>query len=326
MSALSKKISSKAPSRSIWLVLAFLLATLNSGCGVFTDLARDNNFHIGSLGLLDFVSPVKLRVGILPFRDEVGLGTPEAGPNMAVLMSDRFAENNNVVVVSPNEVAQTARAMGWTGHEPLTPEMAMELGRQLRLNVVMDGAISQIQEQTQRRGWRRLVRFFTNQQQYIDTVLTLVAFDSATGLVISARAGESSYKMGQSESDPFAASSDSAITQQSIEQGLDLAIEDTYFRTLDGLAYTPFKAMVVVADGSYAEIPFGRNVGIRRGLELVSLSAQETLTSSIDISYVIPGAAKARLRVTEVGEDSSKLEIYEGSVYTGEFIQTQIKD
>jgi hypothetical protein len=294
---------------------------MSSGCGVVVDFARDNKINIGSFGLKDFISPAKLRAGILTFRDEVGLGTPEAGPNLARLMTERFADNRNLLMVSPDQVLAAARAKGWNG-EPLTPEMAMELGRELNLNVVMDGAISQVEEATLRKGWRRLARFFTNQQQYVDAVLTLVAYDSATGLVISARAGESSYKVGEYETDPFSTSPNTAITQQSIEESLDLAIDDTYYRTLDGLAYTPFKAMVVSVDGRTATIPYGSNVGLKRGTDFVCLSTRETLTSSIDLHYDIPGEAKARLRVTEVGPESAKLEIREGDLSYGEFVQS----
>ncbi|MDR1309659.1 MAG: hypothetical protein LBL95_07175, partial [Deltaproteobacteria bacterium] len=229
--------------KNLSLALAPLLLSLMllaPGCGVFSDLARDNQLHIGSLGLKDFISPVKLRVGILDLRDEVGLGSPEAGSNLAVLLTERFSENGDLVLVTPAEVSAAARARGWNGEE-LSPEMAMELGRELDLNVIMEGAISQVEQQAARRGWRRLIRFITDQQKYVDAVITLVAYDSATGLVISSRAGEGSYKVGQSEVDPFATTPEPAISQEAIEQGLELAIDDTYYRTLDGLAYTPFK-------------------------------------------------------------------------------------
>ncbi|MDR1297538.1 MAG: hypothetical protein LBO05_09250 [Deltaproteobacteria bacterium] len=310
----------KRPLLPALLILAGLLA-LAAGCGVFADYARDNNLHVGSLGLKDFISPVRLRVGVLTFRDEVGLGTPEAGPNLARLVSDKFAENGDIVVVPPEEVLSAARARGWNG-DPLTPELAMELGRELDLNVVMDGAISQIEEQSVRRGWRRIARFFTSRQQYVDTVLTLVAYDSATGLVISARAGESSYRVGKNDTDPFAPESRQALSQETIEESLDLAIEDTYYRTLDGLAYTPFKAMVVDVSGGTATIRYGLDVGLKRGQNFVSLSHWETLTSSIDIQYNVPGAAKARLTVLEVGPRSAELEITEGSLSRGDFIQS----
>ncbi|MDR3135637.1 MAG: hypothetical protein LBU69_06050, partial [Deltaproteobacteria bacterium] len=110
--------------------------------------------------------------------------------------------------------------------------------------------------------------------------------------------------------------------QESIERGLDEAIEDIYYRSLDGLAYTPFKARVIAEDGRRVTIPYGSNVGMRKGIEFVALSDRETLTSSINISYVIPGEAKARLVVAEVGADQSTLDIREGNVSVGDFIQS----
>ncbi|MDR1658687.1 MAG: hypothetical protein LBT47_14295 [Deltaproteobacteria bacterium] len=315
-------IKSSALTR-ILLTLTVLSAALFSGCGVFSDFARDNQFHIGSLGLQDFISPVKLKVGILPFRDEVGLGTPDAGPNLAVLMSERFAENSQLVLISP---AEAARAFASTGFDPkveLTAEQAVELGRILNVNIIMDGAISQIDQYRQRVGWRHLVRFFTNQQTYLDAVLTLVAFDTSTGMVISARAGEGIYKVGKHESDPF--NTDRGIptpSQESIEEGLELAIDDAYYRTLDGLAYTPFKAIVVAHQGESVQIAYGKDVDLKKGLDFVALTHPETIVNKINVEYQIPGGAKARLEVSEVFDQTATLKIVEGNIEVGDFIQS----
>jgi hypothetical protein len=302
------------------LALFFLSALLFfPGCGVFTDMAKDNKFYLGSFGLPDFISPVKLKVGILPFRDEVDLGTPEAGPNMAALMTEAFSESDDLVLISPQTVADAYRQKGWSGE--LTPEQAIELGRELNLNVIMDGAISQVDQINQRRGWRRLARFFTNQSKYIDAVLTLVAFDTENGLVISARAGQASYRAGKHEVDFYATRPD-LPTQEEIENSLDLAIEDTYYRSLDGLAYTPFKAQVVATSGSTATINFGQDVGMKKGTVFVSLKEAETIVNRIMVPYTLPGEAKARLKVIDVQPNSSTLEITEGSVYEGEYVQS----
>ncbi|MDR2386529.1 MAG: CsgG/HfaB family protein [Deltaproteobacteria bacterium] len=301
--------------------MSLALAATFSGCGVLSDLARDNEFHIGSLGQKSFISPVKLRVGVLSFRDEVGLGTPQAGPNMANLVTQRFAEHGRLVLVPSAQVTETAMSLGWTGGE-LSPALAQQIGQALNLNVVMEGSISQIEQMGGRRGWRRLVRYFTNQQNYVDAVLTLVAYDTATGLVVTARAGEGTHVAGNQPVDYFATDKTPVITQESIELSLDEAIDDLYYRSLDGLAYTPFKAAVIEQNGQTATINFGENVGMKRGLDFVALSEKEVLTSSIAINYVIPGEAKARLVVREVGPDRSSLEILEGSLQVGDYLQS----
>jgi hypothetical protein len=320
----AQNIRSRALAQAMLALTVLAMTSLAAGCGVWADMARDNEFHIGSLGLKDFISPAKLRVGILNFRDEVGLGAPDAGANMANLVTERFAENGDLIMVQPADVSAAAIALGWAGDE-LTPELAMRLGRELNLNVVMDGAISQVEQQSGRRGWRRLVRYFTDQRTYVDAVLSMLAYDAATGLVVSSRAAEGSYKVGETEDeDPFFASAPAAqrpIPQEAIEAGLDDAVNELYYRTLDGLAYTPFKARVTSENGKTATIPFGQDVGLKRGVEFVALSEKETVTSSIDVQYVIPGESKARLKVTDVGPDQSTLEIQEGGLNTGDFIQ-----
>lgn len=302
--------------------LAALLIAGFSGCGVFSDYARDHQLHIGSLGLQDFVSPAKLRVGILPFRDEVGLGTPEAGPNLAVLMTERFSDNSNLIMIPPSEVARAFAATGWDPAEELSGEQATELGRILEANIIMEGSISQVDQRQMRVGWRRLARFFTSQSTYLEAVLSLRAFDTSNGLVITSRAGEGTHKVGRYDPDPFA--TDQRLPppdQESIETGLDLAMDDLYYRSLDGLSYTPFKAPVVVKDGSSVRIDFGADVGIKKGWDFMALSVHEIVTSRIDYSYEIPGPAKCRLRVTEVGDSYAILEIREGDVSVGEFVQ-----
>ena len=303
--------------------LAVASLALWTGCGVVTDFARDNQIHFGSIGLRDFDSPAKLRVGILPFRDEVGLGTPEAGPNLANLMTERFAENSNLVMIPPAEVARAFANTGWNPAEELTAEQAVELGRILEANVIMEGAISQVDQRALQLGWRRLARFFTKQRTYLDAVLSLRAFDTENGLVITSRAGEGTHKVGKYESDPFA--TDKALPppdQESIETGLDLAIDDAYYRSLDGLSYTPFKARVVDRSGSTVRIDFGSDVGLKKGWTFAALTTAETITSRIDYQYAIPGPAKARLVVAEVSDHSATLEIKDGEVSVGDFIQT----
>ncbi|MDR2301348.1 MAG: hypothetical protein LBF38_04830 [Deltaproteobacteria bacterium] len=316
-----KALASKTLTFLSLALVSLALAATFTGCGVWADMARDNEFRIGSLGQKSFISPAKLRIGVLNFRDEVGLGTPQAGPNMANLVTQRFADNSRLVMVPPSQVTETAMGLGWTGGE-LTPEMAQRIGHALNLNVVMEGTISQIEQQGGRRGWRRLVRYFTDQQNYVDALLTLIAYDTATGLVVTARAGEGTHRTGREPVDFFAADKTPPITQESIELSLDEAIDDLYYRSLDGLAYTPFKATVIEENGQTATINFGQDVGLKRGVDFVALSEKEVLTSSIAINYVIPGEAKARLVVRDVGPNSSTLEIREGSVNVGDYVQS----
>jgi hypothetical protein len=69
-------------------------------------------------------------------------------------------------------------------------------------------------------------------------------------------------------------------------------------------------------------IDFGENVEMKRGIDFVALSDREILTSSIAVNYVIPGEAKARLVVRDVGPDRSTLEILEGGLNVGDYVQS----
>ncbi len=83
------------------LAAVFLLAVLPmTACGVAFDMAEDNEWRWGLFGGVDFVSPLKLKVGVAPFYDDVGMGAPEAGANMARLMSEELARDDRLLAPS----------------------------------------------------------------------------------------------------------------------------------------------------------------------------------------------------------------------------------
>jgi hypothetical protein len=310
------------PNRVRRLPALLILMILLSGCGVVSDFARDNQLHIGSLGLADFVSPVRLKVGVVPFADEVGLGTPEAGPNMGRLISAEFSRSGSLVMVPP---ADMDRAMNIRGYKvPMTPEQIIQLGRDMNVNVIIEGSISQVDSHRLRKGWRRIVRYFTSQQQYVEAMLLLTAYDTSNGVVLATRANQASYKVGADRRDPFAATAEAPPPpQEAIEESLDMAIEEAYYRTLDGLAALPFKAQITEFAGEKSvAIGYGSEVGLSRGIKFVYLPAQEVLTNAISVPYQVPGAPAAHLRVAEVSPGRSVLEIIDGEVHPGEFVET----
>ncbi|MDR1085059.1 MAG: hypothetical protein LBP22_09440 [Deltaproteobacteria bacterium] len=300
------------------VILLFLL----SGCGVFRDMARDNQFHVFSLGLADFISPVKLKVGVVPFVDEVGMGTPEAGPNIARLIADEFSSNSQLLIVPATEMEKAMAVRGFTG--PLTPEQVIQLGRDTNVNIIIEGAIAQLDQHHQRKGWRRIIRYFTRQQQYVEAMLLLTAYDTSNGVVLATRANTATYKVGSDQRDPFASTTDPPPPpQEAIEESLDMAIEEAYLRALDGLAALPFKAQITefVGEKSVA-IAYGSEVNMKRGLKFVYLPAAEVVTNAINVPYQLPGAPQARLTVTEVSPGRTVLEVTEGQVHPGEYIET----
>jgi hypothetical protein len=102
-----------------------------------------------------------------------------------------------------------------------------------------------------------------------------------------------------------------------------MAISEAYYRALDGLAALPFKAQVTEAVGEKTvAIAFGTEVGLTRGTEFAYLPTQEVVTNAISVPYQIPGAPKAHLKVVEVSPGRSILEVTDGVVHQGEYIET----
>jgi hypothetical protein len=270
----------------------------------------------------EFVSPVKLKVAVVPFADEVGLGTAEAGPNMANLITQEFSRHGNLATIPAGEAARAMQIRGYA--YPLNSERIIQLGRDLNVNVIIAGAISQVDQHTQRKGWRKIIRYFTKQQKYVEAMLLLTAYDASNGVVLAARANSAIHKVGSVSRDPFETPEDDPPpSQQSIEVTLDKAIAEAYYRALDGLAALPFKAQITEFVGEKTvAIAFGSEVGMKRGIRFAYLPTQEVLTNAINVSYQIPGAPKAHLTVVEVSEGRSVLEINDGEVRPGEYIVT----
>ncbi|MDR1044539.1 MAG: CsgG/HfaB family protein [Candidatus Adiutrix sp.] len=306
----------------IWpAALALAALVVFAGCGVVIDMAEDNEWRWGSFGSADFVSPVKLRVGVAPFSDEVGLGAVEAGTNLASLMTQELAKDSRLVLAPTTEVM---RAMGARGYGlPLTPQQAAEIGSDLRLNAVVLGSVSEIKKYNLRKGWRRLARIVTSQREYVDAVLAVSAIDSRTGIVLVSRANTGEYDGGSGNRDFFEAGdlSGQQPDQEALENSLDEALKESYYRTLSGLAALPFKAQVLSSYGGQASIGFGSDVGLRRGQKFAKLEVERIITNTIGESYQVVGAPIAALQVIEVRDSAAVLEIIEGHVSPGDTIQ-----
>jgi hypothetical protein len=297
----------------VYLVLAA------GGCGAVIDYARDKELRWGFFNSPSFISPAKLRVGVLPFQDGVGLGAPEAGINLARLLSEELAKSSRLEVAPVEELVAAVGA--WNFQGPMTPAQFAQIGSDLRLNAVIIGSISEITAYSQRKGWRRMARLFTNQRGYVDAVLAVSAVDSATGIILVSRANLGKHDDGPESVRPFEADLSEGPSQEAMEGSLDAALAESAYRTLEGLAALPFKARIVSADGNMAVIPFGQDVGLKNGQKFVRLEVLRTVTNTIGETYQVMGAASARLKVTELGNHYAVLELNEGQVYPGDIVQ-----
>jgi curli biogenesis system outer membrane secretion channel CsgG len=300
------------------ILIAFLAVTAG-GCGAVMDFAQDNELRWKFLNSPKFISPARLRVGVFPFHDEAGLGSPEAGSNLARLLSEELAKNSRLEVTPVEKMAAALNAWGFQGSPH--PAQLAQLGSDLRLNAVVFGSVSEISTYSRRKGWRRLARFFTSQRDYVDAVLAVNAVDSATGIILVSRANVGKYDGGPGEKQFFEADILEGPSQEAMEGSLDAALADSVHRTLEGLANLPFKVRIVSAEGETAVIAFGRDVGLKKGQEFVRLEVLRTITNTIGETYQVMGAASARLKVVETSDHSAVLELAEGQVYPGDVVQ-----
>jgi hypothetical protein len=319
------KPSPARPLLALTAAIALPIIGLLSGCGVVTDFIHDNEYNIPIIGNMGLISPAKLRIGIIPLEDQIGLGPADAGEHLARLITEVFADNGDLLMVDAAEMARYAQGRGFA--HPLTPEQAQEICRDMNLNIVMEGAAAHYGQSQVRQGWRKLARWFTDQQQYVEILLSIRAYDPSNGTVVTSRSFESQIHIGDAE--PRGAMGELAVfkpTQEEIEESLDEAIDGLYLRSMDGIRNFPFKAAVVSVSGNTAEINFGRNVDMPTGATFVKLSHLEDIENDIQVVYSVPGAPSARLTVASVEGDKSYLTIESGSVQVGDFIQSWEED
>jgi len=308
--------------KPVFILSVIGLIFLFAGCGVVIDMAEDNEWRWGYFGKGDFVSPLKLRIGVAPFSDEVGLGSPGAGTNLAVLMSEELARDSRLAVAPVEQVQAAMNARGYIS--PLNPQQAAEIGSDLRLNALVVGSLSEVKKYNVRKGWRRLARIVTSQREYVDAVLAVSAIDTTTGIVLVSRANVGEYDGGSGNKEFYEAGDTKghAPDQEALEASLDEALKESYYRTLQGLAALPFKTRVVSALGGQATIAVGSEVGLRSGQKFAKLEVERLITNTIGETYQIMGAPVARLKVISVNESSATLEIQEGHMMPGDIIQT----
>jgi hypothetical protein len=296
------------------------------GCGVLTDFVHDTELQINLLNNPTFVSPAKLKLGVLPFEDQVGLNNPDVGPKLAILISEEFANNKNLVVVPPEQVRAYVESHNivW----PLTSEESIRICRDLNLNVIVEGFISHVGTGEIRSGWRKLLRWVTSQQRYVETILALKAYSGTNGLVITSRSSDSRTNLGDAD-DPELEAMDTttAPAQESIEESVDQTITALYFRALDGLKNVPFTAFVTALDGNNAIINFGTEVNLKEDWIFVVFTYEEEYYHQVtQQTYRIPGAPKAHLKVISVEPGHSVLQVLDGTVEIGDVVQYWVED
>lgn len=300
-----------------WVVLLPAL----SGCGVITDMAEDNEWRFGYFGKVNYESPVKLRIGVAPFSDEVGLGASNVGVHLANLMTQEMGRDSKLQVVPVEEVQAAMAARGYYGS--LSPQQAADIGQALRLNALILGSVSEVKKYNVRKGWRRLARIVTSQREYVDAVLAVSAVDSLTGIVLVSRANVGEYDAGSGNKDFMEAGDTTSHQpdQEAIEASLDDALNESYWRTRQGLAALPFKARALTVYGGQVTINMGSEVGLKRGQQFAKLEVENVVTNTIGETYQIMGAPVAKLKIVEVTNTSATLEITEGFLYPGDVIQ-----
>ena len=305
-------------------ILMLIIGLPLMGCGVLIDMSTDEEWRWGSFGNIDFVSPIKLRVGVLPFKDEVGLGASETGTSLGNLMAEELSRDDRIIVIPPEEVAQVMGELGISPSADLAPQEIAALGTAMRLNAVVEGSLSEIRKYNLRKGWRKVARLLTSQRQYVDAVLAVKAVDAQTGILLASRVNTGEHDGGSAEKDFFEGDDSGQPSQEALEASLNAALSEAFYRTRLGLSKLPFKATIIYTGDGVANITFGEDVGLEVGTEFTRLENLHAITNALGETYQIMGASVARLRVTSVSPTSATLEILEGTIYPGDIIQAVV--
>ncbi len=261
---------------------------------------------------------LKKRVAVMPFQNNTDVGTAELGRRISSAIAEKLANTGKIIVVPRKEVEAYMSARGIL--LPLTQNTAMLVGRGLKLNAVVTGAISGIDVISKRTGWRILIPIL-KKQEYISASLVTRLIDVENGTFLMAEAGTGDTAHGTTEDLEWIGSSKhETLSQEDVNRSLNLAIDSLTRSLLETLIRAPWKGFIKSVSRSTATIYAGKDVGVKPGDRFVVYDVAEKITNVVGKTYLIPGKIKATLEVTRVMDNISEAKIISGQVLAGDAV------
>ena len=261
-------------------------------------------------------SNLKKRIAVIPFQEYSTREGESLGGRVAAVLAQRLAQSGKVAVMPWKEVEAYISAQRIP--RPLTQASAVLVGRGLRLNAVVLGSISEIDEVSGRSGFWAYIPFI-NETGSLNVSLVARVVDVENGTLLMAEASRGDTKLDSKKDSP-ANGSGKDPDRSLIDRSLDEAGRAMSKSILKVLANTPWKGYVLSASGGTAILSAGREEGVKPGDKFVILSVQDKITGATGISYVIPGPTKAALEVTRIQANTSEVRIISGQVLPGEAV------
>ncbi|MBW1709312.1 MAG: hypothetical protein JRG97_08210 [Deltaproteobacteria bacterium] len=262
-------------------------------------------------------SSLKKRIAVIPFQNNTGFGNNELGRRITNTIAQQLNQSGKVIVVSQSKVDAYLKAQGIP--QPLTQNTATLIGRGLKLNAIILGAISAINLTDKRIGWRVFIPIF-KKQEIVSASLVVRVVDVEDGTFLLTETGQGNTLHDSVADQEWLNESKGTLDRTSVEKSLAMATESLTRSILEALARAPWKGFIKSVSGSTATLCAGRDVGIKAGQRFVVYSIAEKITNTAGKTYVIPGSVKATLEVTRVLDGTSEAKIISGQVLAGDAI------
>lgn len=289
----------------IILILTILMTIPLAGCGIFG-------------GGVKFKSRLKLKVAVMPFEDQAGVGGEEVGMSTTKLVAEELSKDDRLIIVPWTDVENYISEHGIS--YPLTQNTATMVGRSLGLNVIIIGSITEISKITKPAGWLKWIPLLAKKKEFVNAVLLARAIDVENGIILGADTAKGETETGRSLEEFFISESNQSMHQYSISESMDIAVEELAEEILKGLGQVSWKGFIREVSGETVVMSSGKDVGIRSGDSFVIYSPGEEITNAAGQTYVIPGPVKATLEAAEIFESKTNLRIVSGEAHPGEAV------
>lgn len=288
-------------------------------CYLLTGLVLAGFTLAGCLGSSRPAAPLALKTSALAKRVAVvGLDnkTPvdQAGlENLATAaLIKGLSSSRRLKLIDPARVERAVDELGLPA-QALTPGMAVLIGRRLRANVVITGAVTELGLDQQRIGWRAYVPLVRG-VEVVEAEVVAYALDVESGVMIEA---EPSTGARRNTMDGLSG----ALGLDAAKQSLAEAAAGLGRRLAEAVEKAAWKAFVLEVKGHEVLINAGQDVGMGRGQRFAAYEDAERITSYDGRVYVVPGKVKALLEATNVMSTSARLRLTSGSVNQGDSVQ-----
>jgi hypothetical protein len=304
--------------RVIFLSLMLsIIAPLTVGCSFFSSINTTTKRMVR-----DIRSPhkdLKKKVGIAFFQNKTSFLNQAPEQRFVNDLVENLKKScPDEILVKPGDtnypeylVKLPKNDSGWTN----TLELA-SAGRQLGLNAIVTGALSNIIKKQEERGFW----WFEDIHYFFETHVSVEIYDTLTGAKLFDESFIHEVEVDETEFEGMDTSAD--FTTSTINEAFKNIANEIGERVCHEIVLQPWQGYITSVHADKIIIASGKTVGIRSGGIFEVYDSSEIFNGSVGQQFFIPGLKTGEIKVTGVFTDSAEaVKISGQKIRVGSFIR-----